>query len=230
MPDEQVTQLSQSIQLSDPLLRLILVVLVLVGTWLVQRVVRWLIIRLVEALLKLITRIRALDIQFEATLSAALVRPVQLFIVTVGLRVALALVDMAPFMQALADRIAGTLWIISLTWLVYRVMDVILQYYVSRAARATSSLDETIIRFLRQTATLLIFVIAFTLILQRWGQDVGGLIAGLGIGDRLPGGGSGRAGRALERHCLFRHSRRCALQSGRFHHHQRSGARACAGD
>ena len=181
MPDEQVTQLSQSIQLPDPLLRLVLIVLVLIGTWLAQRVARWLIVRLVELLLKALTRIRALELQFEEKLSRALVRPVQLLIVTLGLRIALALVEMAPFVHTLVDQIAGTLWIVALTWMLYRLLDVILQYYVTRAAKATSSLDETIVRFVRQTTTLIIVVFAVTLILQQWGQDVGGLVAGLGI-------------------------------------------------
>jgi len=181
MPDEQVAQLADTLPLPDPLLRLILIVLVLVATWIVQRLARWLIVHLVELLLRALTRIRDLDTHFEESLRSALVRPVQLLIVTLGLRIALAFFEMTDFVHVLLDQIAGTLWIIGLTWLLYRILDVILQYYVSRAARATSSLDETIVRFARQTATLIIFVVGGALILQQWGQDIGGLVAGLGI-------------------------------------------------
>ena len=178
--DDLLNQLA-GFNLPQPLLRLLLFVLILAATWLAQRLARWLILRLLELLLKALTRLRSLDIQLEQSLSEALVRPIQLLIIALGLRLALAMIEMADFMVLLLDRVAGTLVVVALFWMLYRVVDVIAQFYVSRAARETSSLDETIVRFVRQTSILLIFVFAVALILQRWGQDIGGLIAGLGI-------------------------------------------------
>jgi MscS family membrane protein len=178
--DDFITQLS-GFNLPDPLLRLLLILAVLILTWLLQRLARWLILRLVELLLKAVTRISSMDLQLEASLSQALVRPVQILIVALGLRLALALLNMADFMVVLIDRTIGTLVVIALFWLLHRIVDVVAQFYVSRAARETSSLDETIVRFVRQTITLLIVVFALTLILQQWGLDVGALVAGLGV-------------------------------------------------
>jgi MscS family membrane protein len=44
-----------------------------------------------------------------------------------------------------------------------------------------SRLDETIIRFLRQVAIVVILVAGIAIVLQRWGLDVGAIFAGLGI-------------------------------------------------
>jgi MscS family membrane protein len=60
-------------------------------------------------------------------------------------------------------------------------VDVVAQYFIVLAAREESDLDETIVRFTRQIAIFLIIVFCVVLILQQWGQDVGALVAGLGI-------------------------------------------------
>ena len=98
-----------------------------------------------------------------------------------GVRLAIALADLSATLAGIADQMTVSLTTLAIFWLLYRIVNVIAQFYVARAALEVSPLDETIVRFARQIAIFLIFVFAAVLILQQWGQDVGGLVAGLGV-------------------------------------------------
>jgi MscS family membrane protein len=165
----------------DPMLRLALIAVILLLTWAGQRMARWLVVRLVEGSWRALTRVRHLEIQLETTLSQALARPIQVLIVVLGVRLAIALADLSATLAGIADQMTVSLTTLAIFWLLYRIVNVIAQFYVARAALEVSPLDETIVRFARQIAIFLIFVFAAVLILQQWGQDVGGLVAGLGV-------------------------------------------------
>ncbi len=163
------------------LLRLLLIVVILLTTWIGQRWVRWLVVRLVEGLLFAITRVRKFDIKWKTTLSHTLARPIQALVVVLGLRLAITLISISPGFENLVDQITASIVTIALFWLLYRLVNVITQYYVTQAALESSPLDETIVQFARQIGNILIVIFAVVLVLQQWGQDVGGLVAGLGI-------------------------------------------------
>jgi MscS family membrane protein len=165
----------------DFLARLLLIILALLITWTVQRLARWLIVRLIETVLRTITRVGKIEVQLEQRLSQQLARPVRLVVVAVGLRLALAIAGLAPALVQLADRLTANAITIAFFWVLYHVVNAVAQYYVDKSADADSPLDETIVRFARQIAVFLIFVFAIVFLLQQWGQDVGTLVAGLGI-------------------------------------------------
>lgn len=168
-------------QQPDTATRAILVVAFIVLTWIGQRLLRRIIVRIVVGGFKAFARISRLEIQFEEHLSRQLAPPLRLLIVTVGLRLALAFLDLAAPLVILADQITATIVTVSIFWVLYQIMEVIAQYYIGHAREDGSRLDETLIRFARQIVIVVIMVFTFTVILQRWGLDVGGLFAGLGI-------------------------------------------------
>ncbi len=163
------------------LLRVVLIVVILLSTSIGQRVARWLVVRLVEALLFAITRVSQFDIQFEAKLSHTFARPVQTIVMAVGIRLAIALLELSPLLERLIDQFFTSIITVALFWLLYRIVNVVTHYYVSQAALESSPLDETIVQFARQIGNVLIVIFAVVFVLQQWGQDVGGLVAGLGI-------------------------------------------------
>lgn len=179
MIEDWLNQLPDQSVLDVPT-RLALIALVLVLTWIVQRVARWLIVLLVERLVGTFIRTGD-DIQFEQNLSRELVQPTQLMVVAIGLRVALALAGLIPSLQLLADRLMTNVITIAVAWGIFRVVDVITRYVILLSRTESSKLDETIVRFGRQIAIFVILVFGVVLILQQWGQDVGALVAGLGI-------------------------------------------------
>ena len=165
----------------DFLARILLIVLTLVITWIVQRLARWLIVRLIETILRAITRFGKIELQLEQDLSRQLARPVRLVVIVIGVRLALAIVELSPAMVQLADRLTVNLITVALFWALYHLVNAVTQYYVDKSAHAESPLDETIVRFARQIIVFLIFVFAIVFLLQQWGQNVGTLVAGLGI-------------------------------------------------
>lgn len=179
MIEDWLNQLPDQSVLDVPT-RLALIALVLVLTWIVQRVARWLIVLLVERAVGTFIRTGD-DIQFEQNLSRELVQPTQLMVVAIGLRVALALAGLIATLQLLADRLTANVITIAVAWGIFRVVDVITRYVILLSRTESSKLDETIVRFGRQIAIFLILVFGVVLILQQWGQDVGALVAGLGI-------------------------------------------------
>lgn len=178
---EEILSRESTPDLLGLLLRVVLIIIILLSTWVGQRLARWLVVRLVEAILFAITRVRQFDIQFESKLSHTFARPIQALVVVVGLRLAVALVNLSPQLDRVVDQITASVVTIALFWLLYRIVNVITQYYVSQAALESSPLDETIVQFARQIGNILIIVFAIVFVLQQWGQDVGALVAGLGI-------------------------------------------------
>ncbi|MBZ0304217.1 MAG: mechanosensitive ion channel family protein [Anaerolineae bacterium] len=173
-------QLAQS-DLTTPIARLVLILLVLALTWLARRLARTLIVHLIDVLLRAITRIGKFETQFEEALSRKLVRPIEIMVIAIGGWVIVALLEPVPAVARLVNQVVASILIVVLFWALYQFTNVVAQFYVNRSAKDTSSLDETIVRFIRQVVILLIIVFAFTLVLQQWGLDVGGLVAGLGI-------------------------------------------------
>lgn len=167
--------------LVTPLARLVLILLTLALTLVVQRLARVLTVRLVKVLVHFGSRIGRYEAEFAADLNHKLARPVEIIVVMIGLRVALVFIELGSSLVLLANRVTISVVTVAIFWAILQVTNVITQYYVTRSIRETSALDETIVRFGRQVAIVLIFVFALTLLLGQWGQDVGALIAGLGI-------------------------------------------------
>jgi MscS family membrane protein len=168
-------------QLVDIGTRLLLIILIIVLTGIAQRLTYRLMIRLVDWVLRTTMQLRKIDVPFEENLSHKLVRPVKLLIVVLGLRLALALLILPAFVANLADHIAVSIITLVPLWVLYHVVDATAQYLISVSRLEESPLDETIVRFGRHIAIFVIFIFAIVFILQRWGQDVGALVAGLGI-------------------------------------------------
>jgi MscS family membrane protein len=165
----------------DTTTRLILVAAFIILTWIAQGFLRRVIVRILVGSFKAAARISRLEIAFEQDMSRQIAPPLRLMIVSLGLRLALAFLDLAAPLAVLADQIVATIVTVSIFWVLYQIMEVIAQYYISHAREDGSRLDETLIRFGRQIVISVIVVFVFTLVLQRWGLDVGGLFAGLGI-------------------------------------------------
>ena len=167
----------------DAITRVLLVALVIFLTWLAQLGVRSLIVRTVKAILRAVRVMGRVDVEreLEIELTDRLTAPVRLFVLVIGIRLALVFVSELLRFRTLFDNIAISLLIFAVFWGLYRVVGIVSQTYIRVSRRDTFPLDETIVRFMGQVSVFLILVFAFVLILQQWGQDVGALIAGLGV-------------------------------------------------
>ena len=167
---------------ADVLARVLAAVLILALTWLVRR--------LVGVLARYGTHrlTRWTDSEWDDRIAEALVPPLRLLIVVVGVEVAaLALALPDPFAYWLRA-VLNTLVAYGIFWALYRLVApvVAIMWALSRRTvhdvALSEALEEKLSRVLVQIIRALIMVLGFAVVLESWGYDVAGLVTGLGIG------------------------------------------------
>lgn len=84
-----------------------------------------------------------------------------------------------------ASAASGIAWlVVGLTLVVTasRLVNLVAAYAAARAAATETKLDDQVIPLLRQATQVVVFALGALILLQNWGIDVAGLVAGLGIG------------------------------------------------
>jgi MscS family membrane protein len=165
----------------DVALRLGLVVLVIALTWLAQRLVRVLLVRVIQALLRAANVVGRFDLALEEQLSQRLTNPIRLFIVMIGIRLALLLAALSAKQQHTADHLVITVAMIAVFWALFQITDLTNQHYIQQAAAGKTRFDETVVRFVRQVINAVIMIFGLVIVLDRWGINVGAFVAGLGV-------------------------------------------------
>lgn len=166
---------------SDVAFRLGLVVLVAALTWLVQRVTRVILLRFIKMLLRAVNVVRRFDPALEEQLSQRLTNPIRLFIVTLGARLALTLVELSTQQQRTVDHLVSTVLVVTVFWALYQITNLASSHYIQQAASGKTQFDETVVRFVRQLINSLVIVLCLVMVLGRWGINVGAFVAGLGV-------------------------------------------------
>ncbi len=168
---------------TDLVSRLLLVVAILLLTWLLRQIVN----AVIPALLR---RFRRGDSQtlLERLAVDALRPPVRFLISVGGLWVAALALELPPRMMNIIDSVLTTLAAYGIFWAVYRLADPLVSAFTAvsrRAMRDTSIptlLDERLTMFIQQIFKALIMIIGIAMVIEAWGYDISGLIAGLGLG------------------------------------------------
>lgn len=166
---------------SAVLARLLLVLLILIVTWLARLVLTALLPALIQRITKR-TETRLDDQIFEA------VRPPLRFLITLaGLYAVLLALELPRDVMNPANRVVQSLVALAIFWTVYRLVDPVVHLFfrLSRRAQPTAPisalLEDRLSVALRQVGKGLVFILGFTAMIDSWGYDVAGLIAGLGI-------------------------------------------------
>jgi MscS family membrane protein len=167
--------------LPDIALRLGLVVLIIALTWLAQRLARVLLLHVIKALLRATKVIHRFDSALEEQLSQRLTNPVRLFVVIIGIRLALMLAELSDQLQLIADHLVMTIVIIVVLWALVQITNFASYHYIQQSAAGKTRLDETVVRFVRQVINVLIIVLGLVVGLEWWGINVGAFVAGLGV-------------------------------------------------
>lgn len=169
------------VDMRDPVMRIILLVIALVCIWLLRSVLTALILRPV---LSLISRLAAR--QPEKTwldqVDDMLHLPVNLLIVALGIYLASVILTPDRQTSTFVTQLTRSLVILALFVGFYRLTDIVSissgQFY-----RVTGlQLDPKLMPFLSVGVKLLFVALAIVVLLQEWNYDVSGLIAGLGLG------------------------------------------------
>lgn len=155
------------------LTRLGLVVLMLVGLWILRRLIK----RIVLPRLGRITQRSETgidDILFEA-----IDIPLQLLISALGLSIAAAIIWELP--PAWISHLSRTLLIVGAFAFLYNVTGLFTRSTTILTSALGIQVDEKLLPFLRTAFKVIIVALGIVVILQEWEFDVAGLIAGLGV-------------------------------------------------
>ncbi len=162
--------------LRSTLLRVGLAILALFLIWLLRR----LLAAIVVAPLRRIAR--RTNAQWDDLLLDTIMLPARLLIIAIALAVGaqILLVDIVTF--AFVQHIIRTLIIVAVLVALLRAVDS-LAPSSNRLFRVTGlSITERLLPFVRTAIKLLLIAIAVVIVIQEWGYDVSGLVAGLGLG------------------------------------------------
>lgn len=162
--------------LRSTLLRVGLAILALFLIWVLRR----LLAAIVIAPLRYIAR--RTNAQWDDVLFDTIMLPARLLIIAAALAVGaqILLVDSVTF--DFVQHIIRTLIIIALLVALFRAVDA-LAPSSNRLFRITGlSITERLLPFVRTAIKLLLIAIALVIVIQEWGYDVTGLVAGLGLG------------------------------------------------
>lgn len=150
---------------------------ILVGAFLGIKIVYFIFEKIFKALTK------KTKSQVDDLLADALQGPVVFAVILGAIHFGRAVLFLSEVAVNWYDKIFTVLVAINVTWLLVRVLDVILASYVQpMTKKSTVPLSDTSYPMLKKIVNFVIYVIAIVIIIQNLGFEVGGLLTGLGIG------------------------------------------------
>lgn len=165
-----------SSDMQNVILRLCALVLAIVLIVVLRRVLTW---ALVRPLRKLTSRNGATR---DDEILDALILPMRYLVIAAALLVSIRILGAGDAISTLVERFARTLVIIAVLLTIYRLIDIFMPSSNRLFAITGLSIQERLLPFLRTAIKLVILAIGTVIVIQEWGYDVSGLIAGIGIG------------------------------------------------
>lgn len=167
---------SLSPELRNNIVRGLLAALALLLIWLLRRVLAALV---VAPLRRLAKRTNA---TWDDVLLDTIIIPARLVIMAVGLAVGVQILQVDIQTSQFVQRFIRTLLIMALFLAAFRAINV-LAPSSNRLFRLTGlTINERLLPFARTATKLILAALALVIIIQEWGYDVSGLVAGLGLG------------------------------------------------
>ncbi|NDJ84692.1 MAG: mechanosensitive ion channel family protein [Chloroflexi bacterium] len=159
---------------ADNSLRLFVAVLILLVTLLSVRLV-------LRLLLKLIHRVTSrTTMTLDEEIIDALVPPIRFLATIIGLWVALLVLNLSDQVTDIVDQFGASLVAVAIFWALYRLVDVVALYIVN-FSKQDQRVDTSLVRFGQEIIKAVVIIIAFIVIMEQFGYNLNGLMAGLGI-------------------------------------------------
>ncbi|MCU0498079.1 MAG: mechanosensitive ion channel [Anaerolineae bacterium] len=160
------------------LTRVLAIILALVLIWALRHLLSWLVIRPLRFLTKRTNQ------QFDEALLDASVVPVRLLLIGLSLSVSVAIMGLnnEPTFWNIIQQITRTLVILAIIIFTFNLTDLIIASSGRVFTITGITLEERLLPFIRVAMKFLIIAIGVVIIVQEWGYDVSGLVAGIGLG------------------------------------------------
>ncbi|MEZ4668751.1 MAG: mechanosensitive ion channel [Anaerolineae bacterium] len=167
---------SIDVELRNNIVRGVLAAVALLLVWLLRRVLATLVVAPLRRLAK------RTNTTWDDILLDAIIIPARLIIMALGLALGAQILQVDIQTSLFVQHFIRTLLIIALFMAAFRAIN-ILAPSSNRLFRLTGlTVNERLLPFVRTAAKLILAALALVIIIQEWGYDVSGLVAGLGLG------------------------------------------------
>ena len=112
----------------------------------------------------------------------AIQKPIELLIVVIGAFLASSVIQFDPAASNFINHVLRSLIVFSFFWGTYRVSEQMAEIFAALANKSETKIDDVLSSFLKNALKVVIIVFGIITIIQEWGYDINGLIAGLGLG------------------------------------------------
>ena len=162
--------------------RLLMVLVILVGTWLARKLVMAIVARLLEMAAS------RNQMEWDDRLILIIAPPLRFVVNVAGLRLAVLVLELPDRLNVVIEHVMESLVVIAIFWAVYRGVDFIIELLWGLGQRTMVDtpvrelLDEKLVGIAAQLLRALVIIFAIATVMETWGYDVNGVVAGLGIG------------------------------------------------
>ncbi len=162
--------------LRDNITRVVLAVAVLALFWLLRRLLAALVVRPLHSIAK------RTNTGWDDVVLTIVTVPARLIIIAIGLIIGAEILNVDVNTSIFVVHLGRVFIIIAVMLAAYQIVDA-LAPSSNRLFRLTGlTINERLLPFMRTAIKLILIALALVIIIQEWGYDVSGLVAGLGLG------------------------------------------------
>ncbi len=160
-----------------PLTQDILIIIgVVMVTWLVRQMIQPLLIRRLHRLAA------RTETQWDDIIIAALDTPLRYLMMALILAAGVELINLEATIGVFITHVSRTLIIVAVFLIVFQMGSYITQNPLTMRRVTSLRVDDALLPFLRTALRFLLIMLALVIVVEEWGYNVNGLIAGLGVG------------------------------------------------
>lgn len=160
-----------------PLTQDILIIIgVVMVTWLVRQMIQPLLIRRLHRLAA------RTETQWDDIIIAALDTPLRYLMMALILAAGVELINLEATIGVFITHVSRTLIIVAVFLIVFQIGSYITQNPLTMRRVTSLRVDDALLPFLRTALRFLLIMLALVIVVEEWGYNVNGLIAGLGVG------------------------------------------------
>ncbi|HRF95616.1 MAG TPA: mechanosensitive ion channel [Aggregatilineales bacterium] len=162
--------------INEIIARVALVIVALLVIIFMRRLLTWLILRPLRRLVK-----RG-GYDDDKNVVDVIASPMRFFIIAIGLAVSVQVIPTNPEIVRIVYGISRSFIIISVLFFIYNLVDLLAPSSLRIANLTGLAIEDRLLPFMRVAIKTFILAVSVVILLQEWGYDVSGLIAGIGIG------------------------------------------------
>lgn len=159
--------------------RILLVIVVFGIIWLLRNLLTWLLTRPLEALMR---RINDRDAETHALIRSIVLAPTRYLLLAIGIDLSARVLELPPDWLNLALNVSRTLVIVALALVLFRTIESLVITPKRFRLFTGLTIEDALLPFVRTGFVVVTVAVLAVIVLQVWGYDITGLVAGLGIG------------------------------------------------